>query len=170
KNNRGVEENRVRHMDYGVQLNHLMYQRLVEGGNITLFSPPDVPGLYDAFFENQEEFERLYVKYENDPSVKKETVKASEMFSLLMQERASTGRIYIQNVDHCNTHSPFDSEVAPVRQSNLCLEIALPTKPLTNVEDDSGEIALCTLSAFNLGAIKSLDDFEELSDLVVRAL
>ncbi|MDF2154292.1 class 1a ribonucleoside-diphosphate reductase subunit alpha [Vibrio sp. CAU 1672] len=170
KNNRGVEENRVRHMDYGVQLNKLMYQRLVEGGNITLFSPSDVPGLYDAFFENQEEFERLYVKYENDPSVKKETVKAIEMFTLLMQERASTGRIYIQNVDHCNTHSPFDSEVAPVRQSNLCLEIALPTKPLTNVEDDSGEIALCTLSAFNLGAIQSLDDFEELSDLVVRAL
>ncbi|MDC5707316.1 ribonucleoside-diphosphate reductase subunit alpha [Vibrio europaeus] len=170
KNNRGVEENRVRHMDYGVQLNRLMYQRLVEGGNITLFSPSDVPGLYDAFFENQDEFERLYVQYENDPSVKKETVKAIEMFSILMQERASTGRIYIQNVDHCNTHSPFDSEVAPVRQSNLCLEIALPTKPLTNVEDDSGEIALCTLSAFNLGAIKSLDDFEELSDLVVRAL
>ncbi|HDM8171100.1 TPA: ribonucleoside-diphosphate reductase subunit alpha [Vibrio harveyi] len=170
KNNRGVEENRVRHMDYGVQLNKLMYQRLVEGGNITLFSPSDVLGLYDAFFENQEEFERLYVKYENDPSIKKETVKAIEMFTLLMQERASTGRIYIQNVDHCNTHSPFDSEVAPVRQSNLCLEIALPTKPLTNVEDDSGEIALCTLSAFNLGAIKSLDDFEELSELVVRAL
>ncbi|MFH4748367.1 class 1a ribonucleoside-diphosphate reductase subunit alpha [Vibrio harveyi] len=170
KNNRGVEENRVRHMDYGVQLNKLMYQRLVEGGNITLFSPSDVPGLYDAFFENQEEFEHLYVKYENDPSIKKETVKAIEMFTLLMQERASTGRIYIQNVDHCNTHSPFDSEVAPVRQSNLCLEIALPTKPLTNVEDDSGEIALCTLSAFNLGAIKSLDDFEELSELVVRAL
>ena len=170
KNNRGVEENRVRHMDYGVQLNKLMYQRLVEGGNITLFSPSDVPGLYDAFFENQQEFERLYVQYENDPSIKKESVKAIEMFTLLMQERASTGRIYIQNVDHCNTHSPFDSEVAPVRQSTLCLEIALPTKPLKNVEDDSGEIALCTLSAFNLGAIKSLDDFEELSELVVRAL
>ncbi|MYM61489.1 ribonucleoside-diphosphate reductase subunit alpha [Vibrio sp. OCN044] len=170
KNNRGVEENRVRHMDYGVQLNRLMYQRLVEGGNITLFSPSDVPGLYDAFFENQDEFERLYVQYENDPSIKKESVKAVELFSILMQERASTGRIYIQNVDHCNTHSPFDSEVAPVRQSNLCLEIALPTKPLTNVEDESGEIALCTLSAFNLGAIESLDDFEELSDLVVRAL
>lgn len=170
KNNRGVEENRVRHMDYGVQLNKLMYSRLVQGGNISLFSPSDVPGLYDAFFENQDEFERLYVKYENDDSVKRETVKAVELFSLLMQERASTGRIYIQNVDHCNTHSPFDSEVAPIRQSNLCLEIALPTKPLTNVEDDSGEIALCTLSAFNLGAIKSLDDFEDLSDLVVRAL
>ncbi|MGX9416026.1 class 1a ribonucleoside-diphosphate reductase subunit alpha [Vibrio sp. RC27] len=170
KNNRGVEENRVRHMDYGVQLNKLMYARLVKGGDITLFSPSDVPGLYDAFFEDQAEFERLYVKYENDPSIKKETVKAIELFSLLMQERASTGRIYIQNVDHCNTHSPFDASVAPVRQSNLCLEIALPTKPLENVEDESGEIALCTLSAFNLGAIESLDDFAELSDLVVRAL
>ncbi len=170
KNNRGVEENRVRHMDYGVQLNKLMYKRLVEGGNITLFSPSDVPGLYDAFFQDQDEFERLYVKYENDPSIKKRTVKAVEIFSLLMQERASTGRIYIQNVDHCNTHSPFDASVAPVRQSNLCLEIALPTKPLVNVEDDSGEIALCTLSAFNLGAIDKLDDFEELAELVVRAL
>ncbi|MDW6092857.1 class 1a ribonucleoside-diphosphate reductase subunit alpha [Vibrio rhizosphaerae] len=170
KNNRGVEENRVRHMDYGVQLNKLMYTRLVQGGNISLFSPSDVPGLYDAFFQDQAEFERLYVQYENDASIKRETVKAVELFTLLMQERASTGRIYIQNVDHCNTHSPFDASVAPVRQSNLCLEIALPTKPLNNVEDETGEIALCTLSAFNLGAIQSLDDFEELSDLVVRAL
>ncbi|GEA59930.1 class 1a ribonucleoside-diphosphate reductase subunit alpha [Vibrio comitans] len=170
KNNRGVEENRVRHMDYGVQLNKLMYQRLIEGGNITLFSPSDVPGLYDAFFEDQDEFERLYAQYEGDPSIKQEQVKAIELFSILMQERASTGRIYIQNVDHCNTHSPFDSKVAPVRQSNLCLEIALPTKPLANVDDENGEIALCTLSAFNLGAINELDDLAELSDLVVRAL
>ncbi|GAM68354.1 ribonucleotide reductase [Vibrio sp. JCM 19236] len=170
KNNRGVEENRVRHMDYGVQLNKLMYSRLIEGGNITLFSPSDVPGLYDAFFQDQDEFERLYVQYEADDSIKKEQVKAIELFSILMQERASTGRIYIQNVDHCNTHSPFDASVAPVRQSNLCLEIALPTKPLANVEDENGEIALCTLSAFNLGAIQNLDDFEELSELVVRAL
>jgi len=170
KNNRGVEENRVRHMDYGVQINKLMYTRLIKGENISLFSPSDVPGLYDAFFEDQEKFERLYTQYEADPGVKRETVKAIELFSLLMQERASTGRIYIQNVDHCNTHSPFDPAVAPVRQSNLCLEIALPTKPLSNVEDDSGEIALCTLSAFNLGAIKDLSELEELSHLVVRAL
>ncbi|MGV3001589.1 class 1a ribonucleoside-diphosphate reductase subunit alpha [Vibrio sp.] len=170
KNNRGVEENRVRHMDYGVQLNKLMYARLVKGANISLFSPSDVPGLYDAFFEDQAKFEELYVKYEADQSIKRETIKAVELFSLLMQERASTGRIYIQNVDHCNTHSPFNPSVAPVRQSNLCLEIALPTKPLSNVDDEEGEIALCTLSAFNLGEIKSLDDFAELSDLVVRAL
>ncbi|RWX55361.1 class 1a ribonucleoside-diphosphate reductase subunit alpha [Photobacterium chitinilyticum] len=170
KNNRGVEENRVRHMDYGVQINKLMYTRLIKGENISLFSPSDVSGLYDAFFANQDEFERLYVAYEQDSSIKRKTIKAIELFSLLMQERASTGRIYIQNVDHCNTHSPFDPAVAPIRQSNLCLEIALPTKPLNNVEDENGEIALCTLSAFNLGAIESLDDLEELAELTVRAL
>ncbi|WP_392559035.1 class 1a ribonucleoside-diphosphate reductase subunit alpha [Orbus mooreae] len=170
RNNRGVEENRVRHLDYGVQINKLLYQRLIKGGNITLFSPSDVPGLYDAFFSNQEEFERLYQQYEADPSIRKREVKAVELFALLMQERASTGRIYIQNVDHCNTHSPFNAEVAPVRQSNLCMEIALPTKPLNNINDETGEIALCTLSAFNLGKIESLSDFEELANLAVRAL
>lgn len=170
KNNRGVEENRVRHMDYGVQINKLMYTRLIKGGHISLFSPSDVPGLYDAFFADQVEFERLYEIYEQDTSIKRETVKAIELFSLLMQERASTGRIYIQNVDHCNTHSPFDPSVAPVRQSNLCLEIALPTKPLTHVNDEEGEIALCTLSAFNLGAIEKLEELEELAELAVRAL
>ncbi|KAA0262132.1 class 1a ribonucleoside-diphosphate reductase subunit alpha [Hafnia alvei] len=170
KNNRGVEGNRVRHMDYGVQLNRLMYQRLIKGGDITLFSPSDVPGLYDAFFADQDEFERLYMQYEADDSIRKQKVKAVELFSLMMQERASTGRIYIQHVDHCNTHSPFDPAIAPVRQSNLCLEIALPTKPLSDVNDENGEIALCTLSAFNLGVIESLDDLEELAVLAVRAL
>ncbi|HEA8509341.1 TPA: ribonucleoside-diphosphate reductase subunit alpha [Escherichia coli] len=170
KNNRGVEGNRVRHMDYGVQINKLMYTRLLKGEDITLFSPSDVPGLYDAFFADQEEFERLYTKYEKDDSIRKQRVKAVELFSLMMQERASTGRIYIQNVDHCNTHSPFDPAIAPVRQSNLCLEIALPTKPLNDVNDENGEIALCTLSAFNLGAINSLDELEELAILAVRAL
>ncbi|MBP6345306.1 MAG: ribonucleoside-diphosphate reductase subunit alpha [Neisseriaceae bacterium] len=170
KNNRGVEENRVRHMDYGVQINRTMYERFLKNQNITLFSPADVPGLYDAFFEDQETFERLYTQYEQDDSIRKRSIKASELFSLMMQERASTGRIYIQNVDHCNTHSPFDPRVAPVRQSNLCLEIALPTKPLNDINDEEGEIALCTLSAFNLGAIKNLDELEGLSDLAVRAL
>lgn len=170
KNNRGVEENRVRHLDYGVQFNKLMYTRLIKDQHITLFSPSDVPGLYDAFFADQEEFEALYVKYEKDDSIRKKHIKAVELFSLFMQERASTGRIYLQNVDHCNTHSPFNPAVAPVRQSNLCLEIALPTKPLEHVNDAEGEIALCTLSAFNLGAIESLDEFEEMADLAVRAL
>lgn len=170
KNNRGVEENRVRHLDYGVQFNRTMYQRLIKDDYITLFSPSDVPGLYDAFFADQDKFDALYTQYENDENIRKKRIKAIELFSLFMQERASTGRIYLQNVDHCNTHSPFQPDVAPVRQSNLCLEIALPTKPLQHVNDEEGEIALCTLSAFNLGAISSLDELEELADLAVRAL
>ena len=142
KNNRGVEENRVRHLDYGVQFNKLMYTRLIKGQDITLFSPSDVPGLYDAFFADQDKFEQLYVQYEQDESIRKKTIKAMELVSLFMQERASTGRIYLQNVDHCNTHSPFNPEVAPVRQSNLCLEIALPTKPLEHVNDENGNCVI----------------------------
>src|SRR5690606_37956706 len=139
-------------------------------GNITLFSPHDVPGLYEAFFADQDEFERLYAQYEQDPSIRKRTLPAVELFSLMMQERAGTGRIYIQNVDHCNTHSPFDPTKAPVRQSNICMEIALPTKPLNDLNDPDGEIALCTLSALNLGALESLEEIEGLADLIVRAL
>lgn len=170
KNNRGVEDNRVRHMDYGVQINKTIYQRLIKNQNVTLFSPSDVPGLYDAFFADQAEFERLYEQYEQDESIRKRSVPAQELFSLMMQERASTGRIYVQNVDHCNTHSPFDPTVAPIRQSNLCMEIALPTQPLDNINDESGEIALCTLSGINLGEINQLEDIKEPAELIVRAL
>ena len=170
KNNRGVEDNRVRQLDYGVQLNKMMYQRLIEGGNITLFSPNDVEDLYEAFFADQELFERLYVKYEADESIRKKSVKAIDLFSVLMQERASTGRIYIQNVDHCNTHSAFNPELAPIKQSNLCLEVLLPTKPLNNINDGKGEISLCTLGAVNLGELEELDDLENLTDLLVRGL
>lgn len=170
KNNRGVEDNRVRHMDYGVQLNKTMYQRLIKNQDITLFSPSDVPGLYEAFFADQAEFDRLYTQYENDSNIRQRKIAAQELFSLMMQERASTGRIYIQNVDHCNTHSPFDPSVAPIRQSNLCMEIALPTKPMDNINDEHGEIALCTLSGINLGEINDLQDIEEPAELIVRAL
>ena len=170
KNNKGVEENRVRHLDYGVQFNKLMYTRLLKNEDITLFSPSDVPGLYDAFFADQELFEKLYLQYEDDPSIRKKKIKAIELFGIFAQERASTGRVYLQNVDHCNTHSPFDPKVAPVRMSNLCLEIALPTKPLDDINDENGEIALCTLSAINLGTLDSLDEMEDLSELAVRAL
>ena len=170
KNNRGVEDNRVRHMDYGVQINKTIYQRLIKNQNVTLFSPSDVPGLYDAFFADQAEFERLYQQYEQDASIRKRSVPAQELFSLMMQERASTGRIYVQNVDHCNTHSPFDPSVAPIRQSNLCMEIALPTQPLDNINDENGEIALCTLSGINLGEINQLEDIKEPAELIVRAL
>ena len=170
KNNRGVDENRVRHVDYGVQINKLMYERLIKQENVSLFSPSDVPGLYEAYFNNQDLFEELYLNAEHNPLIRKKTISAIELFSLLMQERAQTGRIYIQNIDHCNTHSAFNPKYAPIKQSNLCMEITLPTKPLTQHGSTEGEIALCTLSAINLGEIKNLDDIEELADLLVRAL
>lgn len=170
KNNRGVEENRVRHLDYGIQINKTLYKRFLENKDITLFSPSDVPGLYDAFFADQDKFEYLYTMYENDQSIRKITIKARELFGILAGERASTGRIYIHNVDHTNTHGSFDPAVAPIIQSNLCMEIALPTKPIQHTFDDQGEISLCTLSAFNLGNIESLHELESLSDLLVRAL
>lgn len=171
KNNRGVEDNRVRHMDYSVQINKTLYNRLIKGQNITLFSPSDVEGLYDAFFEDQELFEKLYTKYEKDPSIRKSELKATELFSMLMQERASTGRIYVQNVDHCNTHGSFIESVAPIRMSNLCQEVLIPTKPLNDVNDENGEIGLCTLAAINLGEITDLNkDMDNLCDLVVRSL
>ncbi|MCR3756226.1 MAG: ribonucleoside-diphosphate reductase 1 subunit alpha [Candidatus Westeberhardia cardiocondylae] len=170
KNNRGIEENRVRHVDYAVQLNKLMYQRLLKDEKITLFSPSDVPGLYDAFFSDQKKFSELYLMYENDSNIRSNKVNARELFSLMMQERASTGRIYIQNVDHCNTHSAFDANLAPIRQSNLCMEVTLPTEPIQHIDDNNAEVALCMLSAFNLGSISDLSELNNLSDLIVRAL
>lgn len=170
KNNRGVEENRVRHLDYGVQMNKLMWQRLIEGGNISLFSPYDVPGLYDAYFQDQELFEKLYIEAESNPDIRKKTVKAIDLMTQVAQERAQTGRIYIQNVDHSNMHGAFLEKIATTWMSNLCLEITLPTAPLEHAHDENGEIALCTLSAANLGAIESEADMEEVAELAVRAL
>lgn len=170
KNNRGTETNRERHLDYGVQLNGFLYNRLLTNGKISCFSPHDVPGLLDAFYADQREFARLYEIYEADMSIRRQTFAATELFATIVSERAGTGRIYIQNVDHCNTHSPFDPKVAPVRQSNLCAEIALPSAPLINIEGEEGEIALCTLAAFNLGLLESTQDIAEMADLMVRAL
>jgi ribonucleoside-diphosphate reductase alpha chain len=156
KNNKGTEDNRVRHMDYGVQFNKLMYERLITGGDITLFSPSDVPGLYDAFYANQDLFRELYEKAERNTRLRKKTIKAASLFSSFMDERKNTGRIYLQNVDNANDHGSFLPELAPIRQSNLCAEITLPTVPLNDINDPNGEISLCTLSAINWGNIKNL--------------
>lgn len=167
KNNKGTEETRARHLDYGVQFSRIFYQRLVSGGNITLFSPDVADGeLYRLFFADNEAFEKLYVQLENDESVTKKTIPAMELFSTFASERASTGRIYLQNVDHCNTHSSFN---VPIKQSNLCLEITLPTEPIMKdyTDPEDGEIALCTLGAFNL---MYPEHIEEAADLLVRAL
>jgi ribonucleoside-diphosphate reductase alpha chain len=170
KNNKGTEENRVRHMDYGVQFNKLMYERLITGGNITLFSPADVPGLYDAFFADQDRFRELYEAAERNTKLRKKTVKAIDLFSSFIEERKITGRIYLQNVDNANDHGSFLPELAPIRQSNLCAEIDLPTKTLTDLNDPEGEIALCTLSAINWGNIRTPADFERVCRLAVRGL
>ena len=170
KNNKGTEDNRVRHMDYGVQFNKLMYERLIANGNITLFSPSDVPGLYESFFNDQEEFKRLYETAERNTRLRKKTIRAIDLFSAFMEERKNTGRIYLMNVDNANSHSAFKEEVAPIKQSNLCCEINLPTKPLDDFNDPEAEIALCTLSAINWGNIKKPEDFEKPCDLAVRGL
>lgn len=170
KNNKGTEDNRVRHMDYGVQFNKLMYERLLGGDNITLFSPRDVPGLYESFFNDQEKFRELYETAERNTRLRKKSLPAVELFSMFAQERKDTGRIYLMNVDHANTHSSFREDVAPIRMSNLCCEIDLPTKPLNSFDDPEGEIALCTLSAINWGNMKSPEDFQKPCELAVRGL
>ena len=170
KNNKGTEENRVRHMDYGVQFNKLMYERLVTGGDITLFSPADVPGLYDAFFADQDKFKELYERAERNTKLRKKTIAASELFSSFMEERKNTGRIYLQNVDNANDHGSFLPDLAPIKMSNLCAEITLPTKPLKDLNDPEGEISLCTLSAINWGNIRTPADFERVCRLAVRGL
>jgi ribonucleoside-diphosphate reductase alpha chain len=165
KNNKGTEDNRVRKLDYSIQLSKIFYERFIQDSQITLFSPHDVPGLYDSF--GTDTFDDLYVQYENNSSIPSKTVKAQELILSLLKERAETGRIYIMNIDHCNSHSSFKDKV---EMSNLCQEITLPTKPLTHIDDENAEIALCILSAVNVGKIKHLDDLEELCDLSVRAL
>ena len=167
KNNKGTEDNRVRRLDYSIQLNKTMYERLLQDGDITLFSPHDVPDLYEAFYADQDKFSELYEKYERKTSLRKRKVKAMDLFSALVKERAETGRIYIMNVDHANTHSSFKDTVY---MSNLCQEITLPTKPLQHIDDPEGEIALCILSAINVGVLRELDDLEELCELAVRGL
>lgn len=173
KNNRGVEDNRARHLDYSVSINGYLYKRLIGGKDITLFSPHQVKDMMKAFYDNQEEFARLYEKYEQDDSLDKRVVKAVDLFSLLMNERAGTGRIYITNIDHMNTHGAFKEDVAPIVSSNLCQEIGLPTKELDDLHDTKGEISLCTLAAFNLGNLQDLEkfsEFESWADILVRAL
>ena len=164
KNNKGTEDNRVRKLDYSIQISKLFYTRFIQDGEITLFSPHDVPGLYDAF--GTDKFDDLYALYENDQTIPKKTIRAQELILDLLKERAETGRLYIMNIDHCNSHSSFKDKVY---MSNLCQEITLPTDPIQHI-DGEGEIALCILSAINVGKLKHLDDLQELCDLSVRGL
>ena len=165
KNNKGTEDNRVRKLDYSIQISKIFYERFIQNGEITLFSPHDAPGLYDAFGTDQ--FDELYVQYENNSSIPSKTIGAQELFLDLLKERAETGRLYIMNIDHCNSHSSFNDKV---EMSNLCQEITLPTVPLQHIDDPNGEIALCILSAINVGKVKDDEEFEDLCNLSVRGL
>ena len=165
KNNKGTDDNRVRKLDYSIQISKIFYERFIKNEDISLFSPHDVPGLYDAF--GTESFDDLYTSYESDGSIPRKTIGGQELFFDLLKERAETGRIYIMNIDHCNSHSSFMDKV---EMSNLCQEITLPTKPLQHIDDESGEIALCILSAINVGKIRDLEDLNVLCDLAVRSL
>tara|TARA_B100001769_G_scaffold4885_1_gene3532 strand:- start:7700 stop:10015 length:2316 start_codon:yes stop_codon:yes gene_type:complete len=165
KNNKGTEDNRVRKLDYSIQISKLFYERFIQNETISLFSPHDVPGLYDAF--GTDDFDALYEKYEQDETIARRTVDASQIVLSLLKERAETGRIYIMNIDHCNSHSSFKDKV---NMSNLCQEITLPTDPISHIDDDGGEIALCILSAINVGKLRNLNEMEELCDLAVRGL
>jgi len=165
KNNKGSEDNRVRKLDYSIQLSKIFYERFIENKEITLFSPHDCPGLYESFGTSN--FDELYTRYEDDESIPRTTVGAQELILDLLKERAETGRIYIMNIDHCNSHSSFKDQV---HMSNLCQEITLPTYPISHIDDHLGEIALCILSAVNVGKLRDLDELEELCDLSVRGL
>jgi len=165
KNNKGTEDNRVRKLDYSIQISKLFYERFIQNGEISLFSPHDVPGLYDAF--GTDTFDDLYVRYESDKFTPRKTIKAQELILDILKERAETGRLYLMNIDHCNSHSSFKDKI---EMSNLCQEITLPTYPLSHIDDQVGEIALCILSAVNVGKIKSDEELEDLCDLAVRGL
>ena len=165
KNNKGTEDNRVRKLDYSIQISRLFYERFMAAEDISLFSPHDVPGLYDSF--GTDAFDELYLKYEKDESIPRKTIGGQDLFLNLLKERAETGRIYIMNIDHCNSHSSF---IDKVEMSNLCQEITLPSKPIQHIDDDSGEIALCILSAINIGKIRDVSDLKSLCDLSVRSL
>ena len=164
KNNKGTEDNRVRKLDYSIQLSKLFYERFIQNAEISLFSPHDVPGLYDAF--GTDDFDTLYRMHELNDAVPRKTIGAQKLFMDILKERAETGRIYLMNIDHCNTHSSFKDKV---NMSNLCQEITLPTDPIQHI-DGNGEIALCILSAINVGKINKLDELDELCDLAVRGL
>lgn len=170
KNNKGVDNNRVRHVDYGVQFSKLFYQRLLENKNITLLHPNCIPGLYDAFYEDSAKFENLYIQAENDNTIKKRVISAKQLFEQFIEERKNTGRIYVMNVDNVNKQSLFKEDVAPVRMSNLCTEIDLPTIPMNDVNDLNGIVSLCTLGAINWGKIKSPSDFKNPCKILVRLL
>jgi len=171
KNNQGTEETRVRQMDYSVVINKMFWNRYKNGQMMTLFDPHDVPDLYEAYYRNSEEFEKLYLNYEKHPTIKKKSVSADEIFKNgILKERTDTGRIYLVNIDNVINQGPFDTQLDPIYQSNLCQEILLPTKPFQRIEDPEGRIALCTLGSINWGAFRNPQEMRKACRILVRSL
>jgi ribonucleoside-diphosphate reductase alpha chain len=171
KNNQGTEETRVRQMDYSVVVNKMFFNRFAKNENITLFDPHDVPDLYEAYYRDSEEFEKLYTMYESKRGIKKKVLPAVEIFKNgILKERTDTGRIYLVFIDNVINQGPFDTKLDPIYQSNLCQEILLPTKPFQRIEDEAGRIALCTLGSVNWGAFKSPQEMRKACRVLVRSL
>ena len=171
KNNQGTEETRVRQMDYSVVVNKMFWNRYRKGENITLFNPAEVPDLYEAYYRDSAEFEKLYTQYEQDKNIKKKVVSADAIFKGgILKERTDTGRIYLVNIDNVINQGPFDTTLDPIYQSNLCQEILLPTRPFQRIEDDAGRIALCTLGSINWGAFRNPQDMRKACRVLVRSL
>jgi len=171
KNNQGTEETRVRHMDYGVVLSAFFWRRFKNKENITFFDPNEVPDLYEAFYQNTELFEELYVKYEKRKDLRTKTMSAEEVFkSGILKERTDTGRIYLVFIDNVMKQGPFDPEYHTIYQSNLCCEILLPTKSFKRLDDPDGRIALCTLGSINWGAFRNPEDMRRACRILHRSL
>ena len=171
KNNQGTEEVRVRQMDYSVVVNAMFWNRYRKGETMTLFDPAEVPDLYEAYYRDSAEFEKLYLKYEQDKTKKKKVVPADEIFKNgILKERTDTGRIYLVNIDNVINQGPFDTTVDPIYQSNLCQEILLPTRPFQRIEDPEGRIALCTLGSINWGAFRNPQEMRKACRVLVRSL
>ena len=171
KNNQGTEETRVRQMDYSVVVNAMFWRRFKHGKNITLFDPHEVPDLYEAFYRDTAEFERLYVKYEQDPTKKTKVLPADEIFKNgILKERTDTGRIYLVNIDNVIAQGPFDTQLDPIYQSNLCQEILLPSRPFQRLDDSDGRVALCTLGSINWGSFRTPQEMRKSCRILVRSL
>ena len=171
KNNQGTEETRVRFMDYGVVLSAFFWRRFKNKEHITFFDPNQVPDLYEAFYRNTTEFEKLYVKYENTPGLRTKTMSAEDVFKGgILKERTDTGRIYLVFIDNVQNQGPFDPEYHTIYQSNLCCEILLPTKSFKRLDDDTGRIALCTLGSINWGSFRHPEDMRRACRILHRSL
>ncbi len=166
----GTSENRIFNLDYSISISKLFYDRFLKDGNITLFSPHEVPDLYESF--GLKTFDDLYLKYEKNDKLKiKKIIKARDFFVELTKQRLETGRIYILNIDNVNDHCSWDSDICKsIKIGNLCQEVVQPLVVMQDLHDLNAEIGVCILSAVNWLEIKSEQEHEKVCDIIVRML